>query len=129
LRARFAWGDDEFPVVRVMANPWHGEFPVENLGGDQRTSPVNTSRRNGYGLYDMTRNVWDWKCDRFDAVKPESRLGQPLVRARRPSGLGQRAPRLRPVLERTYSACSRGGAAAWRAVELVGSLLEEDPAW
>ena len=75
--ARFAWGDDEFPDGQVMANTWHGEFPWENLGGDQRTSPVGAFPPNGYGLYDMIGNVWEWTCDRFDAAEPESCCGGP----------------------------------------------------
>lgn len=73
--ARFAWGDEEFPDGRVMANTWHGEFPWENLAGDQRTSPVEAFPPNGHGLYDMIGNVWEWTRDRFSAADAENCCG------------------------------------------------------
>ena len=65
--ATFAWGDDPFPDGRAMANTWQGEFPWQNLLADgyEGTSPVGSFPPNGYGLLDMTGNVWEWTCDRF----------------------------------------------------------------
>ena len=50
--ARFAWGDEEFPGGRPMANRWHGAFPWENLriDGYEGTSPCGAFPPNGYGL-------------------------------------------------------------------------------
>jgi sulfatase modifying factor 1 len=65
--ARYAWGDDAFPDGRPMANTWQGEFPWQNLriDGYEGTSPVGRFPANGYGLVDMTGNVWEWTCDPF----------------------------------------------------------------
>jgi formylglycine-generating enzyme len=60
--ATYAWGDEPTPRGRVMANTWQGEFPVHNelLDGYDRTSPVGRFPPNGFGLYDVTGNVWEW---------------------------------------------------------------------
>jgi sulfatase modifying factor 1 len=60
--ATYAWGEEFMPRGRVMANTWQGSFPYENLDprGFTRTSPVKRFPPNGYGLYDVTGNVWEW---------------------------------------------------------------------
>jgi formylglycine-generating enzyme len=63
--AEFAWGDEFTPAGRHMANTWQGEFPHQNLRADgyERTSPVMAFPANGYGVHDMTGNVWEWTAD------------------------------------------------------------------
>jgi formylglycine-generating enzyme len=60
--AIYAWGEAFTPDDRTMANTWQGQFPWENLkvDGYEGTSPVDAFPANGYGLYDMIGNVWEW---------------------------------------------------------------------
>jgi formylglycine-generating enzyme required for sulfatase activity len=71
--AVFPWGNEEMPKGRPMANTWQGRFPSENLLLDRYagTSPVRSFRPNGYGLYDVVGNVWEWTSDWFTSHHPE----------------------------------------------------------
>jgi formylglycine-generating enzyme len=67
--AEYAWGSEFRPKGRWMANTWQGEFPHENLAQDgyRHTSPVKAFPPNGYGIFDMIGNVWEWTSDWFTA--------------------------------------------------------------
>ena len=61
-QATYPWGDDFPDDGQVLANTWHGAFPYQrqpNLGFS-RTTPVASFPANGYGLYDVVGNVWEW---------------------------------------------------------------------
>ena len=94
--AVFAWGDEHFPAGRAMANTWQGEFPWQNQKRDgfAGTSPVGSFPPNGYGLYDITGNVWEWTCDWF-TTRPPSAVEHACCAPRNPrvtSPAGPHAP-------------------------------------
>ena len=68
----YAWGDELAPDGQMLANYWQGPFPHANSLADgwERTSPVRYYPANGYGLYDMIGNVWEWTQDWFSQPKP-----------------------------------------------------------
>lgn len=61
----YAWGNELAPGGAMLANYWQGRFPMENtlLDGYERTSPIGTYPANGFGLFDMIGNVWEWTAD------------------------------------------------------------------
>lgn len=68
--ARFPWGDELLAEDGSWrCNIWQGDFPDRNTGSDGwvTTAPALTYESNGYGLYQMVGNVWEWCEDWFDA--------------------------------------------------------------
>jgi sulfatase modifying factor 1 len=69
-RARFPWGDELTPDGEHRSNIWQGRFPTVNTveDGHLGTAPVDAYQKNGFGLYNMAGNVWEWCEDWFDAA-------------------------------------------------------------
>jgi formylglycine-generating enzyme len=76
---KYVWGDDPPAEDARLANIWQGEFPHQNsnLDGFDRTAPVKSYPANGYGLYDMAGNTWEWCSDwyRADAYRQPAGTG------------------------------------------------------
>ena len=77
----YVWGDQAPSDEKIFANIWQGEFPYHNTKADgfERTSPVKSFAPNGYGLYDMSGNVWQWCADWFDVSLYRKRAGQGVI--------------------------------------------------
>lgn len=79
-QARYPWGDELTPGGEHRCNIWQGRFPVHNTEEDgyAGTAPVDSFRPNGFGLYNVSGNVWEWCADAFDAEHRAMRGGSYL---------------------------------------------------
>jgi sulfatase modifying factor 1 len=86
-RKRYAWGDEFRPGGKHMANTFQGHFPDINTGEDGYTStaPVGSFPANGYGVFDMAGNVWEWTSDWYRADYYQTLASSGEV-ARNPTG-------------------------------------------
>ncbi len=83
---RYAWGDELTPGGRHLANVFQGPFPQGNAGSDGfvGTSPVTAFPPNGYGLYDVCGNVWQWTSDWYRPDTYAARAGNAVKNPKGP---------------------------------------------
>jgi sulfatase modifying factor 1 len=86
-RKTYVWGDEQQPQHPHMANTFQGEFPHHNSSADghEGTAPICSFPVNGYGLCDMSGNVWQWVSDWY---RPDyyTELARQSTIARNPPG-------------------------------------------
>jgi formylglycine-generating enzyme required for sulfatase activity len=93
--AVYTWGDEPERPGERLANYWHGEFPYLPDTGYGTTSAVGSFEPNGYGLYDMAGNVWEWTtdwwadtrqlesccaADSYDPAQPQFQIGRRVIK-------------------------------------------------
>jgi formylglycine-generating enzyme required for sulfatase activity len=83
--ATYVWGDEPERAGARLANYWHGDFPWRAEPGYGATTPVGSFPPNGFDLYDMAGNVWEWTADWYSDRHPQDEV-KPCCVPRNPRG-------------------------------------------
>ncbi|MGI5330667.1 formylglycine-generating enzyme family protein [Actinomadura nitritigenes] len=80
---RYPWGDELDPDGEYRCNIWRGQFPTKNTAADgyRGTAPVDAFEPNGFGLYNVAGNVWEWCADRWTTDHAPARASGPQTGA------------------------------------------------
>lgn len=110
VQKRYAWGNELTPSGKHMCNIWQGDFPRTNTAEDGYvgTAPAKSFEPNGYGLYNMAGNVWEWVFDRWS---PDFHVTGPRINPVGPPAGDRRVTRGGSYLCH-YSYCNRYRVAA-----------------
>jgi formylglycine-generating enzyme required for sulfatase activity len=125
----FFWGDERNKLSQ-KANSWEGEFPVYNTfeDGFERTAPVKSYPPNGFGLYDMAGNVWEFTADWYN-VNYYDELAAKKVTAINPKGADKAYNPNNPYLQEKIIKggsflCSDSYCASYRVSARMGTSMD-----
>ena len=121
LRNAYVWGNEFPPQGRAMANTFQGKFPHLNTAGDglPATSPVKAYPANGFGLYGMAGNVWEWTADWY---RPDyyAQLARQATVAIDPRGPPTASIQANPAYRRKY----RKGGHSFARTSIARSIVQ-----
>ena len=134
----YPWGNEFYSHGRAMANTWEGDFPWRNTQRDgyTGTSPVGAYPPNGYGLFDMAGNVWEWTRDWWSASHPVASHAtccppdNPRVNPRGGSERGSLDPLMpelaipRKVLKGGSHLCAPNYCLRYRPAARIGQMID-----